>query len=168
MSSNVEIERKYIILKPDPEILCKYEGYESSDIVQTYLTSDEGMTRRVRKRVYSDRTVYTETVKRRIDKLSSYEDERDISEEEYEALLSEIAKGTHHVIKTRRVIRCFGIDFEIDEYPEWKHTCIMETELASRDVSVTFPDCIKVLLEVTGDKKYSNAAMSRSFPQEII
>ena len=43
----------------------------------------------------------------------------------------------------------------------------METELESREEEVEFPSFIEILREVTGDKAYSNAAMSRTFPAEI-
>ena len=51
-------------------------------------------------------------------------------------------------------------------HPEWKNTAILETELSDRDTVVKFPDFIKIVADVTGDKRYSNASMSRSFPEE--
>ena len=165
---HVEIERKYIILKPDIAALRTFPGYSSSEITQTYLRSEPGVARRVRRRVYADRVSYTETSKKRIDAVSAYEDEREITEAEYEDLLTEIQEGTRPIAKTRHVVPCEGTLFEIDVYPEWVQTCIMETELESEDSRVSVPGVIKILLEVTGDKKYSNAAMSRSFPKEII
>ena len=76
----LEIEKKYIIRIPALDTLATVEGYTRSEIVQTYLISHPHVTHRVRRRVYSDRTVYTETKKVRIDKISSYEDEREIDE----------------------------------------------------------------------------------------
>ena len=164
----VEIERKYVILKPDFDALGREYPILSSEIWQTYLRSEEGVTRRVRKRVFSDRTIYTLTEKRRIDKLSSYEDEREVGKEEYEELLSEKRSGTRTLKKTRRVVRIGEVDFEIDEYPEWERTCIMETELKSREERVQMPDFIRILAEVTGNRAYTNAAMLLRFPDELI
>ena len=56
---------------------------------------------------------------------------------------------------------------EIDIYPEWDSTAILEVELRSRDEQISLPDFIKILKEVTGDKRYSNASMSRTFPEEL-
>ena len=168
MSTPVEIERKYVILKPDFAALERKYEVGASEIWQTYLTSDAGVTRRVRKRVYSDRVSYTLTEKRRIDAISSLEDEREISEGEYEALLGEIRSGTRTLRKTRRVVRVGKVDFEIDEYPEWVRTCIMETELESRDEQVVMPDFVKIIAEVSGVKAYTNAAMSARFPEELV
>ncbi len=166
--AHVEIERKYIILKPSVDLMRSCEGYTVSDIEQTYLESDAGVTKRVRKRSYSDKTDYTLTEKRRIDKISSYEDERHISEEEYLTELRSIRRGTRTVRKTRHTFEMHGRVYEIDIYPEWERTCIMETELADRDESLKIPPFIRVLAEVSGVREYTNASMSISFPNEII
>ena len=168
MSTPIEIERKYVILKPDFTALEERYDINASEIWQTYLESPSGVTRRVRKRVYKDKTTYTLTEKRRIDKLSSFEDEREIAECEYESLLGEIRSGTRTLRKTRRVIRVGEVAFEIDEYPEWASTCIMETELKSRDEQVVMPEFIRIVAEVSGVKAYTNASMSARFPEELV
>ena len=126
------------------------------------------MTRRVRARRFFDRTEYTETRKIRIDKMSSFEDERELDESEYLSLLTEIKDGTVTIRKTRMTFKHLGRTFEVDVYPNWSRSCILEVELPSRDEEIVFPDFIKVIAEVTGDKSYSNASMSHSFPKELI
>ena len=164
---NIEIERKYIIKKPDASDMASCEGYSSSDIVQIYLASPRGVTHRIRSRTYSDGIRYYETTKIRIDKMSSHEYEREIEKCEFETLSLKIAEESRPIIKTRHSFDYLGQTFEVDVYPEWEHTAVMETELASRDTEVLFPDFIRALAEVTGDKRYSNAQMSRSFPEEM-
>jgi CYTH domain-containing protein len=44
----------------------------------------------------------------------------------------------------------------------------METELGDKDEYVDIPAFIKILYEVTGEKRYSNAKMAESFPPEPI
>ncbi len=166
MPNVIEIERKYIIMKPEVESLCCFSSYTVSEITQTYLNSDDGSTRRVRKRDYGDRIAYTETRKIRIDKISSEELEREISEEEYLSLLGNAREDSAPVRKTRHTFEYMGHTVEIDIYPLWKNTCIMETELESRDEEVSYPEFIKIVREVTGDKRYSNAAMAKEFPEE--
>ena len=168
MSTPIEIERKFVIAMPDVSTLAKIDGYSSSDIDQTYLTSAPHVTRRVRARSYSDHTVYTETKKVRIDKMSAFEDEREITESEYAAMLQEIAPGTVTLHKTRHTFPCVGRTVEIDIYPDWQRSCILEVELESEEEELILPDFINVIKEVTGDKGYSNAAMSRKFPEELI
>ena len=168
MSTPIEIERKFVIAMPDVSALAKVDGYSVSDIDQTYLVSAPHVTRRVRARRYQGSTVYTETKKVRIDKMSALEDEREITESEYTAMLFEIAPGTVTLHKTRHTFPYLGRTVEIDIYPDWQRSCILEVELESEDEELMLPDFIKVVREVTGDKGYSNAAMSRKFPEELI
>ncbi len=163
----VEIERKYIIEMPDFQILEKQEKYQKSDILQTYLYSSPGETRRVRRRTTDGVTRYIETRKIRIDKISSTEIERELDEEEYLLLLGDADKGALPIKKTRHIFIYKNQLFEIDVYPGWNKTAIMETELKSRTESVEIPEFIKIIREVSGDKAYSNAGMARRFPEEI-
>ena len=165
--NNVEIERKYVIRLPDPEILKAQEGYTVSEICQIYVSSEPRVTHRVRSRKYEDKTVYTETKKVRINKISAFEDEREITEDEFSALALQIAKDTAPVVKTRHTFIYGNQTFEIDVYPQWKSTAIMETELDSEEKDVDIPDFIEIVIEVTGERAYSNASMSRVFPPEI-
>ena len=166
MPKGIEIERKYIIEKPDVEALSAFRGYTKSEITQTYLSTLDGSTLRVRKRDYGDRISYTETRKIRIDNLSVEEIEREISEGEYLSLLKNAREDSTPITKTRHTFEYMGHTVEIDVYPQWSRFCIMETELESRDETVEYPKIIKILFEVTGDKRYSNAGMAREFPKE--
>ena len=164
----VEIERKFVILMPDVTLLEKMPGYTKSEITQIYISSLPGVTHRVRKREYSETTVYTETKKIRIDSTSAYEDDREISEEEYLSISENIKKDTSPIKKVRRTAVYKGKTLEIDIYPNWNKTAILEVELSDREEYFDLPEFIKVILEVTGDKKYSNASMAISFPRELI
>jgi CYTH domain-containing protein len=165
--AGIEIERKYIIKLPSIDDMKNEAGYTVSRITQIYINSPAGVTHRVRKREYADKTVYTETRKTRIDKMSVVEDEREISEEEYLSLSKNLKIGTRPVLKTRHTFKSGENVVEIDVYPEWKKTCILETELSDRGETVSFPDFIEIVKEVTGEFEYSNASMAKSFPPEI-
>ena len=166
--SNLEIERKYIIEKPSIDKMRECGSYTSSDIVQIYLDAEVGVTRRIRSRTYADGVVqYFETEKRRVDKISAIEREGEITKADFDNLSLHIAKGSRPIIKARHTFLYLGQTFEVDVYPQWENTCIMETELASRATEVQMPDFIHIIAEVTGDRRYSNAAMSRSFPEEL-
>lgn len=162
----VEIERKYIIKMPDNEALCSAESYSSSEILQIYLPSSDGETHRIRRRVFADRVECTETRKIRIDKMSSTEIESEISESSFYALAKNPLPGYTPIEKVRHTFIYKGQLFEIDVYPQWRNSAIMETELPTRETQVEFPSFIEIIREVTGDKSYSNAGMSKSFPPE--
>ena len=166
MDAKIEIERKYIIKMPSLKEMQSMEDYTESKITQIYLESARGVTHRVRSRVYGGQAVYTETKKTRIDEMSVYEDEREISESEFAEKSKNIDKSTRPIFKTRYTFSYKGATFEIDAYPEWKKHAIMETELKKREAVYEIPAFLEIVSEVTGEKEYSNAAMSKRFPPE--
>lgn len=163
---NIEIEKKYIISLPGESLLMGMDDYTRSEIVQIYLRSPIGITHRIRSRERSGKVIYTETQKVRIDKMSAYEDEREISKEEFLLLAEKKDEKTLPIHKVRHTFVYLGQLFEIDVYPQWKNTAILETELKTRETEVKFPEFINIIRDVTGDKRYSNAGMSRAFPTE--
>lgn len=165
--SDVEIERKYIIALPDDNLMSSMQDYTVSSITQIYVSSPPRITHRVRLREYNGKIVCTETKKVRLDSMSSIEDEREISEEEFRLISENIADGTIPVKKVRHTFVYDKHTFEVDVYPQWTESCILETELSDREERVEFPDFIKIIKEVTGIKEYSNASMARAFPEEI-
>lgn len=168
MSAKTEIERKYIIEMPDISLIKKMPSYSCSKICQIYLECDENITSRIRKRSFTDKTVYTKTAKKRISEIASLENECEICADEFEKLKTRIKHGTSPVIKERHVFTYLGKLFEIDIYPGWKRHAILETELAFYEEKIDFPEFIKIKREVSGIKEYTNAAMSVSFPKEDI
>lgn len=166
--NNVEIERKYVIKMPDLSLIRSQTEHTESEILQIYLPSENGETRRIRRRSYGNKTVCTETKKIRIDEMSATEIEREIPLAEFEKLARERKSGTEPIYKTRHTFIYDGQLFEIDIYPTWQLTAIMETELDSREKQIKIPGFIEIVLEVTGDRTYSNAAMSKKMPKELV
>ena len=164
--SKLEIERKYIIAMPNVSLLSRVQGYTVSDITQIYLSSPVGVTHRIRRREYADACDYTETVKLRLNKTTCNESEGKIDKPRFDELSLNIKEGTRPIIKTRHTFPFDGFTVEIDVYPEWEHTAIMEIELDREDVTPAIPSFIRILREVTGIREYSNAALSHSFPEE--
>ena len=163
MSLPTETERKYLIYIPEETLLSTLP---SSGIVQTYLTCEKGATERVRMRTENGVSVYTHTKKVRISPLSSTEDERTITEEEYHALLSRTDTERKPIHKTRYLLFENGFTFEIDVFPFWKKQAYMEVELSSEQEEAPLPKNITVIREVTGNRAYSNAALALVIPDE--
>ena len=164
----IETERKLVIFLPDEDALKAERNYSESRITQIYI-SDPCLTHRVRKREYSDgRVEYTENTKKRISIMSVIENEREITEAEYESLALRIEEGSKPLSKLRRTFSYLGRTVEIDSYPEWKKSCILEVELESESEELRLPEYIKIIREVTGEKRYSNHSMTHSFPNELI
>ena len=164
--SKFEIERKYIIAMPNVAVLSAMPDYTVSRITQIYLSSPASITHRIRRREYADACEYTETVKIRINKTTANETEGKIDPSLFEELSLKIKEDTRPILKTRHTFSYEGFTVEIDVYPEWGSTAIMEIEMDSEDVTVAIPPFIRVVREVTGNREYSNAALSHFFPKE--
>ncbi|MBR4296329.1 MAG: hypothetical protein IKT56_05805 [Clostridia bacterium] len=163
---NKEIEKKFLIKYPRKDFLDSIPSCDISEIVQTYLISEEGVTRRVRSRRYADEVRYTKTEKRRISDMSCFEDEREISESEYLDAL-EFADPTRCQVKKTRLLKKSGAHiFEIDIYPFWIDRAIMEVELSSEDESFTLPKDIEIIRDVTSDHRYKNISLAYEIPNE--
>lgn len=160
-----EIERKYLIAMPDPAFLEREA--RPSQIEQTYLRRPAPhVTARVRKRGQDGAWTYTHTQKTRLSDLRRLEDEREIDREEYEALLAQADPNRRVICKTRWVLPWKGQEFEIDVFPFWEDRALMEIELRDENQTVELPPQIRVLREVTADKRYTNASLSKEIPVE--
>ncbi len=168
MAVAIETEKKFIIRIPSVSLLEKEEGYRKSEITQTYFFSPSGVTHRVRKREFENEVIYTETKKTRISKMSVIEDERALSSEEYEELLATQEIIGTPLSKTRHIFHYDSHTIEIDIYPFWKKSCILEVELKSEDEQISLPPYIEIIEDVSGSREYSNYTMSLAFPKERI
>lgn len=166
MPKNLEIERKFLIAMPDEGELARQDGARCDEILQTYLLSQDGVTARVRARRGEGGIVYTATEKRRLSDLTAVEDEREVTEEEYRALLLRRDGALTPIEKRRYAIPYGGHTLEIDVYPFWQRQAVLEVELPSEDTPLTLPPFIRVIREVSGDRRYKNVSLARSIPAE--
>lgn len=164
----IEIERKYIIRIPDMDVVRAQSEHTESNILQIYLPHERGETHRIRRREYPDKVVCTETRKVRLDSMSATETESSISETAFNILAKAPLEGHRPIEKVRHTFRLGDYVYEIDIYPKWKNTAILEVELPDRDAHPQIPEFIEVLEDVTGDRKYKNFSMSKHFPNELV
>lgn len=158
-----EIERKYLILRPDLlnlSALCRVQ-----EISQTYLAAQEGAVR-IRRTQERGKVTYTETAKRTLSSIRRIEIERELTEEEYTRRLSNRDPRRQTIQKTRYCLPYGGHTFEIDIYPFWSRQAVMEVELQEEKEAFALPPFIRILREVTTDPQYSNYALAREIPQE--
>ena len=164
----LEIERKYLICYPDLKELESNPNCTKVDITQTYLTSENGVERRIRARGIDGNYVYYLTEKREITGLKRIETERRLTQDEYLELLMQADNKLHTIHKTRYCLSDHNQYFEIDIYPEWDKQAIMEIELREENQEVQLPDFIKVIKEVTDDKAYKNYQMAKEMPKMLV
>ncbi len=166
----LEIERKLLIAMPDEAVLSAQKGRSCHHIRQTYLSClTKGETRRIRcRRQENGSCVYTETKKRPLAALTCIEQEREISQEEYELLLKERDPAKKDIEKKRYTIPFYGHLIEIDIYPFWKKIAILEVELSAPNEVFALPPYITVLADVSNDRRFKNSALAKDIPNEAL
>ena len=168
MPANLEIERKFIIKYPDVSYLKSLPDCSYTEIEQIYLVSEGGRSERIRKRGTDDKWKYYHTIKYHITAMTRSEEERLISEEEYNKLKQRADNNLRIIYKTRYCLPYDGHIIEIDVFPFWRKQAYMEIELKSEDEEFSYPDFVECIADVTTDKKYTNRALSQNIPHEII
>lgn len=163
-----EIERKFLIEKPDLEKLEALPNCKKVSIIQTYLISPKGDETRVRQRGLDGNYIYTHTTKRQISPIKRVEFEKRITQKQYLTYLESADTNLKPVRKDRYCLMQDGKYFEIDIYPFAEKNAIMEIELASEDEKIEMPSFIKVIREVTDDKAYSNYSFAKKLPDDMV
>ena len=158
MPKGLEIERKFLVELPD---VSRLDVKRKIGITQTYLSAGENDSqRRVRRISENGEITYTYTEKVFLTPVTREENEFEITEGEYRRLLVQTRKDCTPVEKVRYCFNYHDQLFELDTYPFSKQLAIMELELKSPDQKIDFPADVKVLRDVSADKKYSNAALA--------
>lgn len=162
----LEIERKFLIEYPNLKKLDSLPNCSKVDITQAYLKSDNDVERRIRARGIDGNYIYYLTEKKNITNLKRVETERKLTQDEYLQLLMEADNKFHTIHKTRYCLSEANQYFEIDVYPEWNKQAIMEIELKEENEKINIPKFIKIIKEVTDDRKYKNYEMAKEMPKE--
>lgn len=149
---SLEIERKFLV-KGD----FRPHARSHSRIVQGYLCADGGRT--VRVRLNGEVGFITIKGPSFDGGLSRYEFEKEITTDEALALLKLCLPGA--IDKTRWLVPCGEHTFEVDEFRGDNEGLIMaEIELSTPDEHFEHPDWLGE--EVTGDRRYYNASLTRT------
>ena len=131
---NYEIEKKFLIAKPDEEFLKKLPGCEFSEIEQIYLKAADGVSERIRMRKYDGSVVYYHTLKKRISDMRRIEEEKTVTADEYNELKKRADKDLSAIYKCRYCIPYDGHILEIDVFPFWKNRAYLEVELSDEEI----------------------------------
>lgn len=161
MAPHFEIERKFLIAYPHIGTLESWPGMTRWDMVQTYLLAAPGEEVRVRQRTQDGVTRWFHTLKRG-EGIKRQEEEREISREEYQNLLSQADPTKRVLHKVRYCLPYRGKQLEVDLYPFWQDQAVLEVELEREDDLISIPPELTVLREVTGDAAYKNAVLAKT------
>lgn len=169
MTTKLEIERKFLVKLP-MEWSQLSEMFDDlvtiKRITQTYLIPKEGeQAARIRKTIEGLKddlkTEYHFNQKKPVDAGVHEETEREISQADYNRYLKKSDPKKHSVEKTRFVIRYNDQDFELDVFKnDLAGLAILEIELEDKNDTVELPPFLKVVKEVTKDKRYTNYSLA--------
>lgn len=146
-----EIERKFVLPGPPPWLAgCRREAIEQGYVV----VADDGAEARVRR--IGDRTVLTF---KRGGGLRRREVEIEISEEQFDALRP-LTEG-RRITKVRHSVPADGGTIEVDVYGGGLEGLVVaEIEFESAEAAAAFAPPQWMGQEVTGERRYSNAALA--------
>ena len=153
----LETRRKYLIEYPDLHMLETRPNCQRVEILQAYLKSEvPGEMIRIRQRGRDGNYVYFKTRKRMVEGMKRIEMEERLTHHEFLDLLMQADPDYRPIRKARFCLSENGLYYNIDVYPQWNDQALMEVELYSAEDEVIFPEGIRVIREVSGEKEYSN------------
>ena len=148
----IEEERKYIV-----EVVGDLPECIVSEITQTYLVAEPGCEVRLRRRGWAGKYVNVLTTKKPLSETECLQTERQISNNLYASLLQQADPYRNAIKKTRNSFIWKGQYFELDLFSKpIDGLKILETKGVASDESVKFPPFIRVVEDITGNKKYYN------------
>ena len=148
----IEEERKYIV-----ELTGELPDCIVSEITQTYLVAEPGCEVRLRRRGWEGKYVNVHTTKSPISDTGYVQTERKISNNLSNSLLQQADPYRQTIKKTRYSFIWKGQYFELDNFSmPISGMMILETKGVASDESVKFPPFIRVIEDITGNKKYYN------------
>jgi CYTH domain-containing protein len=169
MTTKLEIERKFLVKFPTSWSALSEIFEDLMDvkrISQTYLKAKGAApAARVRKTVEGltgdTDTVYHFNQKKPVDSGVHEETEREISQKEYQNSLKDSDPTKVAVEKTRFVFKYNDQIFELDVFKgPLKGLAILEIELEDKEDTVELPPFLKIMKEVTKDKRFTNFALA--------
>lgn len=168
-NTNLEIEKKFLVKFPDSwsSLAELFDGIvDVKRISQTYLKpKNNEPSARVRKTIEGlsgdTDTVYHFNQKEFVENGVHKEYEKEISKKEYEKYLESPHPDKKELQKTRFVFKFKNQVFELDLFKGYlKGLAVLEIELKNKNQKIELPPFLKVVKEVTGDKRYSNFELS--------
>jgi CYTH domain-containing protein len=170
MTTKLEIERKFLVKFPTSwsELAELFDGIiDVKRITQSYLKNEPGeQSARVRKTVEGlsgdTDTVFHFNQKKPTGQTGVHEEkEYEISEKEYEKHLKKSSPDKCAVEKTRFVFKYHDQTFELDLFKgHLKGLAILEIELKDPEDTVELPPFLKIVKEVTKDKRFTNFSLA--------
>ena len=153
---------KYLIEYPDTALLDSLPNCRRADVIQTYLSSADGVERRIRQRGTDGHYVYYE-IRKKVVGGKEAEMERRLAPGEYLRLLMEADPNKRSVRKTRYCLSENKCSYDIDIYPFWPDKAILKVSLSDPDAEIRIPSCVSVIREVTNEEEFNTNILAKTF-----
>lgn len=163
---SLEIERKFLL-----KSLPKKEPNEKIDIFQWYLKNQIGVWERARS-CYSDvkGSYFVHTIKKSIDVGVNDEQEKSMTQKEFNQFVEDCKIGQSRYISKRRFVYEDGeLKWEVDLFTGGHHLIVAEIEIPTVDFEFELPKFItdNLIMEVTGFKQFSNRNLSNKYNKKL-
>lgn len=178
MATKYEIERRFLVNFPSSwsELAEMFDNLiDIKRINQTYLErKGKEPSIRVRKTIEGltgdKHIIYHFNQKKFVEEGVNEEKEHEISKNQYEKFLEKPHPDKVTIDKTRFVFKYNDQIFELDVFKgPLKGLAILEIELKDKNQTIELPPFLKIINEVTKDKKFNNFELaSRKLHKKII
>jgi CYTH domain-containing protein len=168
-TTKIEVERRWVIQLPKSwaDLAEIFDDLvDIKRISQTYLKpNDKGISSRIRKTIEglldNTKTVFHLNQKEFVEGGVHKETEGTISKEKYDQLLKEQHPDKVMLEKTRYVFKYQDQCFELDVFKGGlRGLAILELELNDKTQKVELPPFLRVVKEITSDRRFNNFALA--------
>lgn len=147
-------ERKYLVNLESSDLSYLTENNSMEiNLKQTYLESENGYERRLRKRTFNNQSTYYLTVQKKVKNLTKIVTDKKVTEKEYLRLL-DIYKVKGEIEKTRYSFTLNKQYYRLDIFED--NLVILEVDATKENKNIVIPEFLEVLKEVTDDERYQN------------
>ena len=147
-----ETQRKFLIKKPDIEILNKLHNCNKVKVIEIYLNEENNNISKLIQRGINSNYTYSKITK---NKDKNVETEIRLSQDAYIEELINIDTSKKIIIKDRYCLTENSIYYEIDIYEHLEDKAICEVEL-TRNSEFKLPSIIEVIEDITNNEEYTS------------
>ena len=147
-----ETQRKFLIKKPDLDLLNKLHNCNKVKVIEIYLNEEKNtISKLIQRGINSNNT----NSKITINKDKNVETETRLTQDAYIEELINIDTSKKIIIKDRYCLTVNSVYYEIDIYEHLEDKAICEVEL-TRSSELQLPSIIEVIEDITNNEEYTS------------
>lgn len=147
-----ETQRKFLIKKPDLELLNKLHNCNKVKVIEIYLNEEKNSISKLIQRGINSNYTYSKIT---INKDKNVETETRLTQDAYIEELINIDTSKKIIIKDRYCLTVNSVYYEIDIYEHLEDKAICEVEL-TRSSELQLPSIIEVIEDITNKEEYTS------------